>query len=116
MKIIRHGTTKRWSDATVFNNVVYMVEVPVNTSGNISQQSLELLKLIEDGLIKFGTSKDNILSATIFLKDIRQIQQFNEIWDNWLTNGSAPSRACVEANMADSEYLVEIQLTAAIVD
>lgn len=115
MSIKRFGTTKRWSDATVFNNVVYMVEVPATTTANISEQTKELLSLIEAGLIKYSSSKSNILSVTIFLKDIRQIGEFNEIWDNWLPENTAPSRACVEANMAHAEYLVEIQLTAAIV-
>ncbi len=115
MSITRFGTTKRWSDATVFNNVVYMVEVPATTSANITEQSIELLQLVEQGLCKYGSNKSQILSVTIFLKNICQIAEFNQVWDAWLPDNTAPSRACIEANLADENYLVEIQLTAAVV-
>lgn len=116
MDIQRIGTTERWSDAVIFNNVVYMVEVPSKLDAGLSAQSKELLSLIEKSLIKYGSNKGRILSATIFLKDITQIAEFNAVWDKWLPEGSAPSRACVQANLADAKYLVEIQLTAAIVN
>lgn len=115
MSITRIGTTKRWSDAVVFNNTVYMVEVPTNLAANLTEQTIELLQLIEDGLIRYGSDKRNILSVTIYLKDISQIEQFNTVWDNWLIDGTAPSRACVEAKLAHTEFNVEIQLVAAII-
>ena len=114
MSITRIGTTKRWSDAVVFNNTVYMVEVPTNLTGNLTEQTIELLQLIEDGLIRYGSDKRNILSVTIYLQDINQIEQFNMIWDSWLVAGTAPSRACVEAKLAHAEFKVEIQLIAAV--
>lgn len=112
--IQRIGCTERWSDAVIHNNTLYMVEVPANTEGNITQQSIELLNMIERGLESYGSHKSKILSATIYLKDINLIGEFNAIWDNWLPSGSAPSRACIEANLAHQNYLVEIQLVAAI--
>lgn len=115
-RVTRIGTTARWSDAVIFNKTLYMVEVPTNLSGDLTEQTIELLSLIEKSLISYGSNKANILSVTIFLKDISQIDDFNNIWDKWLPNGSAPSRACVEANLANSEYKVEIQLVAAVLD
>jgi enamine deaminase RidA (YjgF/YER057c/UK114 family) len=115
MSITRIGTTKRWSDAVVFNNTVYMVEVPTNLTANLTEQTIELLQLIEDGLIRYGSDKRNILSVTIYLKDINQIEEFNNVWDSWLISGTAPSRACIEAKLAHPEFKVEIQLVAAII-
>lgn len=115
MNIQRIGTTERWSDAVVFNNVIYMVEVPTKLDVSLAAQSKELLTLIEKSLVKYGSNKGQILSATIFLKDITQIAEFNAVWDKWLPEGSAPSRACVQAHLADAKYLVEIQLTAAVI-
>ena len=31
---------------------------------------------------------------------------------DWLPEGGAPARACVQANMADPRHLVEIMITA----
>ena len=59
------------------------------------------------------TSKEYILKAEIFLKDIdRDFSAFNEIWDSWVSNVNPPSRACVEASMSSPETLVEIVFTA----
>lgn len=114
MLINRVGTTSRWSDVVIHNNTVYLVEVPSNLDGNISQQTENLLAAIEARLAEFGSSKGNILMATIYLADINQIGAFNEIWDAWLPAGTAPVRACIEARLANPAYLVEIQLVAAL--
>lgn len=116
MEIVRLGTTKRWSDATIYNHVVYIVEVPISLNGDLKSQTLEVLGLIEKRLLNCGSSKEQILMVTIYLRDIQQIDVFNQIWDNWLPEGGAPVRACVEAKLANPEYLVEIQLTAVQVD
>jgi enamine deaminase RidA (YjgF/YER057c/UK114 family) len=36
----------------------------------------------------------------------------NEVWTKWLPEGAAPVRACVQAELADPRYLVEIMITA----
>lgn len=114
MQITRIGTTQRWSDAVVFNGAVYMVEVPTKLSASLAEQTQELLELVAAGLVKYGSSHAHIVSATIYLRDIKQIDEFNQVWDNWLPKGSAPVRACVEAKLAHVDYKVEIQLVAAV--
>lgn len=114
MPITRIGTTRRWSDAVIHNNTVYLVEVPSNLNGDISGQTHDILSLIEVRLNQVGSSKTDILMATIYLRDISQINEFNQIWDEWLIEGSAPSRACIQAVLANPQYLVEIQIIAAI--
>lgn len=116
MRIERIGTTKRWSDAVIHNHTLYLVEVPTTLPAKIDDQARELLTLVEESLKRYGSSKNRILNVTIFLKDIRYIDSFNVIWDEWLPVGSAPVRACVEAKLANPEYLVEIQLIAALDD
>ena len=38
----------------------------------------------------------------------------NEVWESWVVPGQTPARATVEAQLAKPEYLVEIQIVAAI--
>ncbi len=111
--IVRTGTTTRWSDTVSHNGTVYIVEVPSTLSADISQQSQEMLDSLEKLLASAGSSKSHLLMATIYLRDIREIDAFNVIWDNWLPAGTAPARACVEATLAKSDYRVEIQVIAA---
>ncbi|MBF4405751.1 RidA family protein, partial [Vibrio anguillarum] len=37
----------------------------------------------------------------------------NEVWDSWFPEGCAPSRACVQAQLASPDYLVEMAFVAA---
>jgi enamine deaminase RidA (YjgF/YER057c/UK114 family) len=39
----------------------------------------------------------------------------NTVWNEWVPNGHAPARACVEAHMAQSALLVEICVTAVVI-
>jgi len=113
MPIQRQGTTARWSDAVIHNGTVYCVEVAANPEQDLPAQTRQVLQQLEVTLAKAGSNSSRLLSVTIFLKDIEQIGAFNEIWDTWVPPGSAPSRACVQARMADPTYLVELQVIAA---
>lgn len=116
MGITRVGTTARWSDVVIFNNVLYTVEVPTTLDAGLKDQTKEVLNSIAKILSDNGSDKKHILSVTIYLKDIFQIDEFNQIWDKWLPLGSAPVRACVEVKLANPKYLVEIQLSAAVIN
>ncbi len=114
--LTRVGTTKRWSDAVIFNNTIYLVEVPSTLSDSLRDQSIELLNLVEKALVQYGSDKKHMISVTIYLRDISQIDIFNEVWDSWIPFGCAPVRACVEAKLAHSDYQVEVQVVAAQID
>ena len=40
--------------------------------------------------------------------------EMNAVWDQWVPEGFAPARACVEAAMARNVLLVEISVIAAL--
>lgn len=112
--IQRIGTTTRWSDITIHNNTVYLVEVPDQTLANdVGIQTKEVLANVEKNLAAHNSGKDRLLMVNIYLSDISFIETFNHIWDNWLIEGTAPVRACVQAVLAHPEYKVEVQVTAA---
>lgn len=111
--IHRTGTTQRWSDSVRHAGTVYLVEVPSVVDADITAQSLDMLNSVERQLEQAGSGKDLLLMATIYLADIRHIDAFNAVWDNWIPAGTAPVRACVEARLANPGYKVEIQLIAA---
>jgi len=53
------------------------------------------------------------LTATIWLSDIRTVDEFNKVWDAWAVPGQTPARACIEALLQGPEKKIEIQVTAA---
>ncbi len=114
MDIKRYEGTGRMSRAVVHNKTIYLCG---QTAGNdvfdVKKQTAAVLLKIEDLLSKYGSDKNQILSATIYLKDIALFKDMNEVWDAWVENGHEPARACVEAKMAVDNILVEISIVAA---
>ena len=56
------------------------------------------------------------LLVQVFLTDMdRDYDGFNAVWDAWLPEGTAPSRACVEVKgLAKPGWKVELVVTAAV--
>ena len=112
--IHRQGTTKRYSDSTRFNGVVYLVEVPSIDTGDIQSQTTDLLKNLENVMDAAGTDKSRLLQVQIFLTDMADYDGFNAVWEAWLPEGCAPSRACIEVKgLAKKGWKVELVLSAA---
>ena len=114
MQIQRHGTTRRYSDSVVHNSTVYLVEVPSNLDDDITAQTSNLLSSIENQLAQAGSDKTRLLMVTIYLADMADYDAMNAVWDVWLPMGSAPTRACVQARLANPKFRVEMALTAAV--
>lgn len=110
----RIGMAARYSEAAVFNGVVYLAGmVPEQGGADIREQTRDVLDQITRSLQAAGSDKSRILRAQIFLADIRDIGAMNEVWDAWVVPGSAPPRATVQALMADPAWRIEIVVTAA---
>lgn len=114
MEIHRINPGPRWSDITVYNGTAYFVEVPdTDLSADIRGQVQQVLTQADASLAKIGSDRHHLLSVTIYLTDFDDLAGLNEIWDAWFGGNTAPSRACVKAQLADPRYLVEIAFVAA---
>ena len=115
MKISRFETNDRMSRAVIHNNTLYLCgQVAADATTNISEQTQTMLNKVETLLNKYGSSKEHILSTTIYLKSMADFSSMNGVWEAWVPTGCAPARACVSASMAREELLVEISVVAAI--
>jgi enamine deaminase RidA (YjgF/YER057c/UK114 family) len=115
MQIERHENGPRMSRVVVHNNTVYLAGLTADkTVGeSIAAQTKEILDRI-DALLKLGgTDKSKLVQATIWLQDIRTVDEFNKVWDAWVVAGSGPARACIEARLQSPAKGIEIQVTAA---
>ena len=112
--IQRRGVTARYSDAAVFNGVIYLAGmVPENEATDIRGQTADVLAQIDAQLAACGSDKTRLLRVQIFLADIADIGAMNEVWDAWVAPGHAPSRATVQAALADPAWRIEVVATAA---
>ena len=114
MPIKRHESTKVYSKVVEANGFVHTAGiVPADLSRDVKGQTAEVLAEIDRLLALCGTSKSKIMSATIWLNDIRHRESMNEAWIAWVGGeANAPTRACVEAKLVDPRMLVEIAVVA----
>ncbi|MCU0710787.1 MAG: Rid family hydrolase [Pirellula sp.] len=108
---IRFGVTKRWSDAVVVGNLGFFVEVPDNPDDSPIAQFQAVLHQTAARCAEIGTSHDQLVQVLVYLPYAEDLALFNELWDNWLPHGSAPTRACTHPPLADSRYRVELVVT-----
>jgi enamine deaminase RidA (YjgF/YER057c/UK114 family) len=115
MTIERIDTGARMSRAVIHGDTVYLAGLTANKTvkEGLAEQTREILSLIDDLLAKAGTDKSKLLKATIWLSDIRTVDEMNKVWDAWVPAGHAPARACIEALLQGPEKKIEIQVTAA---
>lgn len=112
--IERNQTNSRMSKIVKYNGLVYLCgQVCEDSKQGIEEQTKTMLEKVDALLNQANSDREHILSATIYLKDMRHFQAMNSIWDSWVPSGCAPARACVEAKMARDELLVEISVVAA---
>jgi enamine deaminase RidA (YjgF/YER057c/UK114 family) len=119
MEIIRHEMGTRFSEMTIVKTgVVDLVfiagQVAENTALDVAGQTREVLMIIDRLLATAGGDKTNIVSARIFLASVGDYAAMNEVWDDWVPRGHAPSRATVGAKLINPEYRVEVEVTAAV--
>ena len=89
-----------------------MVEVPAGTTmlyvaGQISDdrtldlegQTRNILAKLDAMLTEAGSDRGRIVSAMIWLSDIRNRHAVNAIWDEWIPEGAAPARPALKCGL-----------------
>lgn len=113
--IQRFEVGKRLSEMAVYNGTIYLAgQVPEDTSLNIQGQTRQVLESIDALLAQAGSDKSKILHAQIFLPDLGDFAAMNEAWEAWVVPGHAPTRATVQAALANPKWKIEIVVTAAV--
>ena len=115
MTIQRFEVGPRMSQVVVHGNTVYLAGVVANNAGgeSVTKQTQDVLSIIDGHLAKAGTDKSKLLTATIYITDMKNFAEMNAVWDGWVSAGNTPARATVEAKLAAPQYNVEILVTAA---
>jgi enamine deaminase RidA (YjgF/YER057c/UK114 family) len=115
MTIQRFEVGPRMSQVVIHGDTVYLAGIVANTTAgeSVTKQTQEILSIIDGHLAKAGTDKSKLLTATIYLPDMKTFPDMNAAWDAWISAGNTPARATVEAKLAAPQYGVEIMVTAA---
>lgn len=113
MSIERMHTNTRMSQVVIKEPFIFLAgQVASDPSLDVAGQTQDVLNKVDAYLAEANSDKSQILSVTIYLRDIKDFQAMNAVWDAWVAEGQAPARACVEARLARNELLVEMTVTA----
>ena len=109
--IISQAVTR---DDTVYLCGVITPELGRNPQlGDVRLQTRQVLQRIDELLAETGTDRSKLLTAQVWLADMRMFAEHNEEWNAWVDRDNPPVRACVEARLAHPALLVEVMITAA---
>lgn len=101
------------SQVVMANGLIFLAgQVSETAHACITQQAREILARIDKLLAEAGVDKTRLLTAQIWLSDAGHFSEFNQVWDGWIANGHAPTRACVQSSLMAPGLDVEISVTA----
>jgi len=111
--IERQEIGQRMSKIVKHNGTVYLCG-QVGAGETITEQTEDCLARVDALLEQAGSSREQILQAIIWVSDMKYFEEMNAVWDAWVPQGHAPTRACGEAKLATPDYKVELIITAAL--
>ena len=113
------GAIGPYSQAVQIGEVVYTSgQLPVNPATGLipedvkeqTRQSLENVKAILEAA---GTSMDKVVKTTVFIKDMNDFAQVNEVYGQFFAE-PFPARSCVEVARLPKDAKVEIEVIALV--
>ncbi len=104
------GATGR-SRASAWQDLVFTVATADGET--LAEQTRDSLAIIDQNLADAGSDRSRLLSATVYVTNIEDKAQMDEVWCDWIGPAANwPQRACVQAALAGNT-LVEITVIAA---
>lgn len=85
-----------------------------NPQADLATQAHEVFERIDTILSEIGSSRERLLSATIWLVDPADFSAFNALWTEWLGTAPRPARATVCTALVLPGLKIEIQVSAAV--
>lgn len=111
--ITRSHANGRMSQMVIHGDTIYLAGQIGTLDASVADQTREILEKIDTLLAEAGSDKTKILQAIIWLDDMADFAEMNEVWDAWVPQGHEPARAAGSAHLAAPGYKVEIIVTAA---
>ena len=108
----RIGVGPHLSHVAVHDGIIHLSGV-VSPGTSVLEQTRNVLAGIDELLQSAGSDRSRILSATVWLTDMRHFDEMNGAWEQWLSPGQAPARVCIEAKLSLPDFSVAIAVTAA---
>jgi 2-iminobutanoate/2-iminopropanoate deaminase len=107
-----------YSQAVKAGNMLFLSgQIPIDprtdqvVSGPIEEQTKQVLENLKAVLAADGLSLGNVVSTTVFLKDLNDFAKMNAVYGTYF-KGRPPARATVQVSRLPRDVLVEISAIA----
>ena len=109
-----------YSQAVVHNGLAFLSgQIPLNPAtgqmveGDLTAQTERVLENIKGLLAACGSSLDLVVKTTVFLKDMGEFSQMNEVYGRYFGQ-NRPARSTIEAARLPRDVRVEIDAIAIV--
>ena len=107
-----------YSQAVIAGNFIFLSgQIPIDpktgeiVDGGIRDQTRRVLENIKAILEEAGCSLNDVVSVTVFLKDLSHFNDFNEVYSDYFSE-NRPARSTIQAAALPKNVLVEIAAIA----
>jgi 2-iminobutanoate/2-iminopropanoate deaminase len=109
-----------YNQAVAFGNLVFTAgQIPLDPAGNmvpggIKEQTEQVFANLIAVLTEAGSSLENVIKATVYMKDLNDFAGMNEVYGKYIKNETAPARSTLQVARIPKDSLVEIEVVAFI--
>jgi len=97
-----------------YNGVLHFAGVVAEDAGlDMAGQTRQVTEQIDQMLAQHGSDRAHLLTALIFITDMKLKPEMNRVWKAWLAPAHLPTRATIGVADLDG-YLIEVVVTAAV--
>ena len=100
-------------DHMIYTSGVIPIDPTTNTlvEGDITVQARQAIGNLSALLQAAGSSCEQVVKTTVFIKDMNDFAKINEVYSEFFTE-NCPARSCVEVARLPKDVLVEIEAVA----
>ncbi len=109
----KHGIYNGRNKSSAYKDLVWTVATSADTSVDIEKQTKLTLDTIQNNLIELGSDKTKIVSAQVYISDMKLKPLMDSVWCEWFGENHQdwPQRACLGVEL-EGDVLIEITATA----
>ena len=82
--------------------------------GSVVEQTRQALENVKFLLESCGATMDDIVKVVVYMKDINDFEEMNQVYLNYFTKGQEPARVAVQALSPIEGVIIEIEATAVL--
>lgn len=109
----KRGIYQGRNKSSAYKDLVWTVATSSDTALGIVEQTKLTLRAIENNLLELGSDKTRIVSAQVYIANMKDKPLMDAVWCKWMGDNSDhwPQRACLGVDL-EGDVLIEVTVTA----